>query len=90
MSVGESPQRPLTVDADDARLPDTDFVKGIGEMLEMAQQAHPELRSRPTRPHPLFKGLVGAAIERQRELRFPIDETGLRREFDDRDDTMDG
>ena len=56
----------------------------------IATQAHPELRSRPTRPHPLFKGLVGAAIERQRELRFPIDETGLRREFDDRDDTMDG
>jgi CTP synthase len=28
----------------------------------------------------LFKGLVGAAIERQRELRFPIDESKLRRE----------
>ena len=38
-------------------------------------QAHPELRSRPTRPHPLFAGLVGAAIERQKELRFPIDES---------------
>lgn len=49
----------------------------------VATQAHPELRSRPTRPHPLFAGLVGAAIERQKELRFPIDETGLRREFDD-------
>jgi len=46
----------------------------------IATQAHPELRSRPTRPHPLFKGLVGAALDRQRELRFPIDETGLRRE----------
>ncbi len=45
----------------------------------VATQAHPELRSRPTRPHPLFAGLVGAAIDRQRELRFPIDETGLRR-----------
>ena len=40
-------------------------------------QAHPELRSRPTRPHPLFAGLVGAAIARQRELRLEIDETGL-------------
>jgi CTP synthase len=50
----------------------------------IATQAHPELRSRPTRPHPLFKGLVGAAIARQRELRIPIDESGLRREsFDD-------
>ncbi len=46
----------------------------------VATQAHPELRSRPTRPHPLFKGLVGAAIARQRELRIPIDESGLRRE----------
>lgn len=26
-------------------------------------QAHPELRSRPTRPHPLFAGLVAAAIK---------------------------
>lgn len=25
-------------------------------------QAHPELRSRPTRPHPLFAGLIAAAI----------------------------
>jgi CTP synthase len=46
----------------------------------VSTQAHPELRSRPTRPHPLFSGLVGAAIERQRELRFPIDETVLRRQ----------
>ncbi|HEU5456324.1 MAG TPA: CTP synthase [Nocardioides sp.] len=45
----------------------------------VSTQAHPELRSRPTRPHPLFAGLIGAAIERQRELRFPIDESGLRR-----------
>jgi len=30
----------------------------------IATQAHPELRSRPTEAHPLFRGLVGAAIER--------------------------
>ena len=48
----------------------------------VATQAHPELRSRPTRPHPLFAGLIGAAIERQKELRFPIDESGLRRADD--------
>jgi CTP synthase len=29
----------------------------------VATQAHPELRSRPTRPHPLFAGLVAAALE---------------------------
>ncbi|HET8778910.1 MAG TPA: CTP synthase [Agromyces sp.] len=28
-------------------------------------QAHPELRSRPRHAHPLFRGLVGAALERQ-------------------------
>ncbi|MFI9273885.1 CTP synthase [Kitasatospora sp. NPDC052896] len=28
----------------------------------VATQAHPELKSRPTRPHPLFAGLVAAAI----------------------------
>ncbi|MCZ4497718.1 MAG: pyrG [Marmoricola sp.] len=49
----------------------------------VSTQAHPELRSRPTRPHPLFAGLVGAAITRQRELRIPIDETGLRRHTDE-------
>lgn len=30
----------------------------------VATQAHPEFRSRPTRPHPLFAGLIGAALER--------------------------
>jgi len=39
----------------------------------VATQAHPELRSRPTRPHPLFAGLVGAALTRQRETRLPVD-----------------
>ena len=28
-------------------------------------QAHPELRSRPTRPHPLFVGLIQAAIKKK-------------------------
>ena len=28
----------------------------------MAGQFHPELKSRPTRPHPLFRGFVGAAL----------------------------
>ncbi len=51
----------------------------------VATQAHPELRSRPTRPHPLFSGLIGAAIERQKAERFPIDESGLRRPLADDD-----
>jgi CTP synthase len=28
-------------------------------------QFHPELKSRPTRPHPLFAGFVGAALRRR-------------------------
>jgi CTP synthase len=28
-------------------------------------QAHPELRSRPTKPHPLFVGLIKAAVARK-------------------------
>ena len=41
----------------------------IVEMIELknhpwfvATQAHPELKSRPNRPHPLFKGFVEASI----------------------------
>jgi CTP synthase len=44
----------------------------IVEMVELtnhpwflATQAHPEFKSRPNRPHPLFKGFVGAALEYQ-------------------------
>ncbi len=36
----------------------------------VATQAHPEFKSRPTRAHPLFIGLIGAALERQRETRL--------------------
>ena len=44
----------------------------IVEMCELpdhpwfvATQAHPEFKSRPNHPHPLFKGFVGAALECQ-------------------------
>ncbi len=33
----------------------------------VATQAHPEFKSRPTRPHPLFVGLIGAALDQQAE-----------------------
>ena len=32
----------------------------------VATQAHPELKSRPNRPHPLFKGFVEAALKNRR------------------------
>jgi CTP synthase len=33
-------------------------------------QAHPELRSRPSHAHPLFRGLIGAALDRQQASRL--------------------
>ena len=46
----------------------------IVEMVELpshpwfvATQAHPELKSRPNRPHPLFKGFIEASIRCKRE-----------------------
>lgn len=34
----------------------------------VATQAHPEFRSRPTKAHPLFAGLIAAAVVRQAEV----------------------
>ncbi|MFC0005499.1 CTP synthase [Micromonospora siamensis] len=39
----------------------------------VATQAHPELKSRPTRPHPLFAGFVKAAIAYSEADRLPVD-----------------
>ena len=39
----------------------------------VATQAHPELKSRPTRPHPLFTGFVGAALTYNAADRLPVD-----------------
>ncbi len=36
-------------------------------------QAHPELKSRPTRPHPLFIAFVGAAIDYKAAERLPVE-----------------
>ena len=45
--------------------------RDLVEMIELtdhpwfvACQFHPEFKSRPNRPHPLFAGLIGAALER--------------------------
>jgi CTP synthase len=34
----------------------------------IATQFHPEFRSRPNRPHPLFLGLIEAALRRRSQL----------------------
>ena len=40
-------------------LTDRDFFVGV--------QYHPEFKSRPNKPHPLFKGFVGAAFDRSKK-----------------------
>ena len=35
----------------------------------VSTQAHPELKSRPTNPHPMFAGLIGAGLLRSRQTR---------------------
>jgi len=51
---------------------------GLVEVIELPEhpwflgcQFHPELKSRPTRPHPLFVGFIGAALERRRRTAAP-------------------
>jgi CTP synthase len=40
----------------------------------VASQFHPEFKSRPTRPAPLFRGFVGAALDRARSrLAAPVE-----------------
>jgi CTP synthase len=54
-----------------------EYVELPGHPFYIATQAHPELRSRPNRAHPLFRGLVAAALDRQRASKL----------FDETDDT---
>ena len=44
-----------------------EFIELPGHPFWIATQAHPEFKSRPDRPHPLFRGLVGAALNRAHE-----------------------
>ncbi|HEX2857849.1 MAG TPA: CTP synthase [Propionibacteriaceae bacterium] len=57
--------------------------RGLVEFIELptsvhpffvGTQAHPELKSRPTRPHPLFKGLIEAALRHKLDDRLPVEE----------------
>lgn len=43
-----------------------EYPKGVHPYF-VATQAHPEYKSRPTRSHPLFQGLVDAALQHQAE-----------------------
>ncbi|WP_143229845.1 CTP synthase [Actinophytocola xanthii] len=52
-----------------------EFVELPAEMhpFFVGTQAHPELKSRPTRPHPLFAGFVKAALTRRAAERLPVE-----------------
>ena len=51
-AVGVNPERDLV-----------EIVELEGHPWFVGCQFHPEFKSRPNRPHPLFSGFVGAAIE---------------------------
>jgi len=44
-----------------------EFIELPGHPFWIATQGHPEFKSRPDRPHPLFRALVGAALNRAHE-----------------------
>jgi len=44
-----------------------EFLELPGHPFFVATQAHPELKSRPNRPHPLFAGFVRAGLQHRRE-----------------------
>ncbi len=37
----------------------------------VATQGHPELKSRPNKPHPLFRGFIAAALEHKKKMTSP-------------------
>jgi CTP synthase len=52
------------------------------EMIELrnhpyfvACQFHPEFKSRPQQPHPLFRSFIGAALQARMEKRRPTAQT---------------
>jgi CTP synthase len=58
----------------DGRL--VEFIELSGHPFWVGTQAHPELKSRPNRPAPLFRAFVGAALDRAEGRKphlFPVD-----------------
>jgi len=52
-----------------------EFVELVDHPFWVGTQAHPEFKSRPDRPHPLFRELIGAALKfrAQRQTQLPIE-----------------
>jgi CTP synthase len=53
-AVGTNPQTKLV-----------EVIEGVNHPFFLASQFHPEFKSRPTRPHPMFNGFVGAMLQLQ-------------------------
>ena len=49
-----------------------EFIELADHPYWVATQAHPEFKSRPDRPHPLFRDLVGAALKLRAERGRPV------------------
>ncbi len=54
-----------------------EFVELEGHPFWVGTQAHPEFKSRPDRPHPLFRSLVEAALVRSRQRNPHLFDIGL-------------
>jgi CTP synthase len=58
-----------------------EFIELPGHPFWVGTQAHPEFKSRPDRPHPLFRELIGAALTRAEgrnpHIPFPATEPAL-------------
>jgi CTP synthase len=52
-----------------------EFIELVDHPFWIGTQAHPEFKSRPDRPHPLFKGLVEAALARTESRTTPRTES---------------
>jgi len=51
-----------------------EFIELAGHPFWVGTQAHPEFKSRPDRPHPLFRELIGAALaHREQRIAAPAD-----------------
>jgi CTP synthase len=59
----------------DGRL--VEFIELPGHPFFIGTQAHPEFKSRPDRPHPLFREFVGAAVARAKARNPHLFEVGL-------------
>lgn len=46
-----------------------EFIELVDHPFWIGTQAHPEFKSRPDRPHPLFRDLIGASLEHRQQHR---------------------